>query len=353
MALHFTSTTIHAKLDDLSISSPPKEALNAFYLKIEPFSTNSLLSNSLHADSTYPSKPLTPVMFPGMNLSHLRDEHPEPPLLATSVGSDSEGRMLPSSSTISLLSLSNNSNSNNNSIAPNNMNRANCSCNIDGNTSNSMDFPYNSSKLLGQNITLASMERGNSFSSLRSRKSFSYVSQQTLQHYQRMTSTALPTGVEFPSIFSSQNIPLKRNFSSLFTSSSQSLDPTSVANSPSGFWSSSQTPPGYTSSLGIYKGISTKLGGIHHITPVSGAVGLERQGLLHLGSKHVNIQRSGSDSPVLYPVQTPLEDMPITPLYLNPDSNSYFVLSHSNGGLQTNVSFGFETGGIDEAEEDD
>lgn len=46
--------------------------------------------------------------------------------------------------------------------------------------------------------------------------------------------------------------------------------------------------------------------------------------------------------------------MPMTPLYLNSDSDSYFVLSNTQGAsrTRTSVSYGFETAeGIDENEE--
>ena len=49
-------------------------------------------------------------------------------------------------------------------------------------------------------------------------------------------------------------------------------------------------------------------------------------------SKAINIKNSGGDSPVLIPVQTPIEDLPMTPLYLNSDKNSYFVFTKDSHG---------------------
>lgn len=45
----------------------------------------------------------------------------------------------------------------------------------------------------------------------------------------------------------------------------------------------------------------------------------------------IDIGRRASDSPTLNPVQTPLEEVPMTPLYLNPGDN-YFVLTNGNTG---------------------
>lgn len=46
-------------------------------------------------------------------------------------------------------------------------------------------------------------------------------------------------------------------------------------------------------------------------------------------SQAINI-KTGGEEPVLNPVQTPLEDLPMTPLYLNSEDN-YFVLTNGSG----------------------
>lgn len=354
MALGYTTNSIHTKLDDLSLSSPKLEALESMSPKFEPFSTKSLLSKSLAGDSSFRHKPSSPQMFASIDAAELRDEHPEPPLLATSVGNDLEGRFLPSSSTISLLSLSNNSHNNSRSnVATIVSNDVSQTTSIMGNPPNYIDLHFSQNKPTAQTFTTTSIERGNSFSNLRSRNFHNLSGQQRLQPYQKVSSPAIPSGPEFMSFSSPQNIPLKRNFSSLFTPSSPSLDPTSVANSPSGFWLSSQTPPRGTNSASKVKGVITTFGNNYQTAPMAGATFSENQGSLHLVSKHINIQRSGGDSPILHPVQTPIEDMPMTPLYLNSDSNSYFVIANSQSGHRgrTSVSYGFTTEGIDEKEE--
>lgn len=49
---------------------------------------------------------------------------------------------------------------------------------------------------------------------------------------------------------------------------------------------------------------------------------------MHSVSKAININKAGGESPVLNPVQTPLEDFPMTPLYLNGGGDNYFVLTN-------------------------
>lgn len=357
MALGFTTNSIHAKLDDLSLSSPTLEPQESTSPKVEPFSTKSLLSKSLAGDSSFRHKPPSPQMYSSIDaVGELRDEHPEPPLLATSVGNDLEGRFLPSSSTISLLSLSNNSHNNSvsNIVAnvPTDVLQT-TGTSMMGNPPHYLEQHSNQNKVMAQTFTPTSIERGNSFSNLRSRNFFNLSGQQRLQPYQKVSSPAIPSGAEFVSFSSPQNIPLKRNFSSLFTPSSPSLDPTSVANSPSGFWLNSQTPPRCSNTVIKVKGSTTSFGNNFQTTPLAVNTRTEDEGSLHLVSKHINIQRSGGDSPILNPVQTPIEDMPMTPLYLNSDPNSYFVLTNSQSGHRnrTSVSYGFNTEGIDEKEE--
>lgn len=361
MALKFTTNSIHAKLDDLSINSPILDAQEHMSPKIEPFSTKSLLSKSLAGDSSFRNKPPSPQMFPSIDSALFRDEHPEPLFLATSVGHE-EGRFLPSSSTISLLSLSNNVNNNSSSnmaanTNPGASNNSNNLTSTTGNLPSYIELHFVASKLIPQTFTTASIERGSSFSNLRSRNSFNLSGQQRLQPYQKLTSSAIPSGAEFTSLTSPEHIPLKRNFSSLFIPTSPSLDPTSVANSPSGFWLNSRTPPQQLNITLKGKGLGTSSGTNYVKTAVPASLGTQEPPLsLHLVSRHINIQRSGSDSPILNPVQTPLEDTPMTPLYLNSDPGSYFVLSTAQQGghrQRPSISYGFESENIDEKDEYD
>ena len=73
---------------------------------------------------------------------------------------------------------------------------------------------------------------------------------------------------------------------------SPNLDPVSLGGSPSRFWLSSQTPP--ISTNNSFKSRPT-----------------------------VALHNNGSSSPVLYPVQTPIEELPMTPLFLN-SKTDYF-----------------------------
>lgn len=54
---------------------------------------------------------------------------------------------------------------------------------------------------------------------------------------------------------------------------------------------------------------------------------------MHSVSKAINIKHAGDSSPVLNPVQTPLEDLPMTPLYLNSEE-SYFVLTNNQNAYR-------------------
>lgn len=368
MALGYTANSILAQLDDLRLSSPtcelhePQEHTSS---KMEPISAKSLLSGSLAEDASTYEKAPSPVMFVGMDVEQLRDEHPEPSLLATSVGKEQGGRFLPSSSTISLLSLSNNSN---HCIANG---QVNASGNINNSLSgisnatahnrdhNSLNYLENLNQKLGQSF--APLERGNSSSNVRSRNWLNLSGQQRLQQYQRLTSPGLTFG-EFAlissltSITCPQNIPMKKSPQLLFTPSSPSLDPTSVANSPSGFWLNSHSPPNtyITDKVEELKEKMNKVDQRCEKEPSPEAVNMGKREYmdgvsLHLTSGHFDIERSGGQSPILNPVQTPLEDMPMTPLYLSSDGNLYFVLSKTEP--KTKVSYGFKAARMDEEEE--
>lgn len=306
MAQSFTAKNIHTKLDELSLLqdnfdiSPKKETEG---------STKSLLSTRLAGEKydgaiNIPENILVPVKY--------TDEHPEPELLATSVGKELDGRIIPSSSTISLLSLNSN-----NFLSLNN----------DSYQSNKpAQFP-------------PLLDRKNSHPTLiASRNSITHLNQQRLQPYLKINSPSVPANADFHNSTSPQVIPLSRNHSfQHITPDSPNLDPVSLGGSPSRFWLSSQTPPkshsGSFSRSHVFP--MTQLHSTPHTTQQNGqyfAVGSANS-----VSKAINIKGSGGDSPVLNPVQTPIEDMPMTPLYLNSEKNSYFVLTNevSAGGRHT------------------
>ena len=156
--------------------------------------------------------PLTHRPFGDENQHYV--DHPEPELLATSVGKEVDGRLIPSSSTISLLSL-------------------------------------------------------NQSPSLRNSTTTSYTNLQHLQRMQPYHNQKVTTSpADYTHSFStSRFIPIQQQP----PPDSPNLAPISLGSSPSRFWLSS--PPKSMNRIG--------------------------------------------DEPVIRPVQTPLEEPPMTPLYLN------------------------------------
>lgn len=310
MAQSFTAKNIHTKLNELSIDSlqdnfeisPKKEASG--------LSTTSLLSSRL-AGEQYDGA----ITIPDNILIQARytDEHPEPELLATSVGKELDGRMIPSSSTISLLSLNNN-----NFLSFNN-------------------DSYQSNK--PSQFPPPLLDRKNSHPTLiSSRNSITHSNQQRLQPYLKMSSPSIPANADFYSTTSPQVIPLSRNQSfQHITPDSPNLDPVSLGGSPSRFWLNSQTPP-----KSLSGSLTMSRTQMFPMTQLNSATQPQSQGFIigsaNSVSKAINIKGSGGDSPILNPVQTPIEDMPITPLYLNSEKNSYFVLTKegSMGSRNTN-----------------
>lgn len=342
MALRFSSNNIHNKLGDLTIDSLPE--LNDVPASAQPpCATKSLLSSSL-AGEKYAAQPPDIQKFVMEQLStNLTDEHPEPELLATSVGKYSDGRLIPSSSTISLLSLSNNAAS----VA-----------------TNYLEFvPGQKQPPAGtlQAPMPPVMDRKNSYNNMRSRNSLTHLSQQRLQPYQKLTSPTVGSSAEFTSISSPRNIPMPRN-QGFMTPDSPSLDPTSVGGSPSRFWLNSQTPPrSLLNSLTKSRTQIYPLSKLHNNphAPVQAIQTGQMQMQLpqgsnvdsmHAVSKAININTAGGDSPVLNPVQTPLEEFPMTPLFLNGGGNNYFVFTNGVNARDYQHG-GFD--GIDETEQEE
>ncbi|EGV61280.1 hypothetical protein PSN45_001362 [Yamadazyma tenuis] len=321
---------LNQKLDGLNLSDKrninilPKRSLLSSSLANERL-------NSLHGD--YEVNYLAPAQ---LSPEHPED-HPEPTLLATSVGKDLDGRLIPSSSTISLMSL----NDQHQHLSPNLPQQQFLT---GGFTTSPQQQPLGSQGLDDPNYTLSSKNILDRKSGLRSRNSITHLNQKRFETYQRMSS---PTTNE-DDHSTSQSIPINGKL----IPDSPNLDPTSLTGSPSRFWLSSQTPP--RSMNNSYK----KLSALSHLSPqVPNQQHLHRH-LSHLQAQQsqsqqtydiksglsqafssqagvsdpVNIpQHSGGDSPILNPVQTPSEEQPMTPLYLNNNEfynpTSYFGMN--------------------------
>lgn len=285
--------------------------------------------------------------------TNLTDDHPEPIILASSVGKEIDGRLIPSSSTISLLSL-------------NGQNSGQGGCydttEVDGNGGSSgygtMTSPKNSNNHFAGNYNYshitsnttpqtAFMDRKLGHNNITSRNSLTHLNQIRLQPYQRFSSPSSQQPFiqqETTSSTTCQSIPIE-NKSSIIVPDSPSLDPTSVGGSPSGLWLSSQTPS--KPSTGSFKNNSRSelfhmmqsqqqkqnydsmqpAEPIHSIQPT-----LQSTNQLIYNANASNnytttstisyLKIDGSTSPILHPVQTPSEDPPMTPLYLNSNSLS-------------------------------
>lgn len=328
MATDYSSTNnLRNKLDNLSINSSPEYTNDPRSKTPQQLSTKSLLSQSL-ADGAHGTNvpPQDRRLFYVEDLEQdISPDHPEPSLLATSVGNDHDGRLIPSSSTISLLSLNNNMNSG------------------QFYTSHMEHSTGNKGPVVGFNNT--NPERVNSYTNLRSRNSITHLGQQRLQPYHKMTSPIVPPVGEFTSISSPKNIPWSKN--QMITPDSPNLHPTSIGESPSRFWLNAQTPP---NSLAMAKAKNKFIGnGGLGLTPLH-PINNERQPFPHT----INITKGG-DSPTLNPVQTPVEDMPMTPLYLSSEGGYFVSTNKGFGEKRMDYFFGYSdpVSRHDEREESD
>jgi hypothetical protein len=173
-----------SSFDDLGNSITELRLESAPRSIAKPAKDSQIPMNSLYFSYTNPtnsSAPRSPTMV-SPNLT----EQPEPQILATSAGNDSNGTLITSTSNISLLSLNH-------------------------------EFPVlmNSPKIIPNTSFI--LDRKNS-----------HASQQRIQHYQKFA----PSNVEF-----SASVPIN------VPPDSPNLVPTSVGGSPSRFWLSNQTPP--------------------------------------------------------------------------------------------------------------
>lgn len=254
------------------------------------------------------------------------DEHPEPELLASSVGKEIGGRMIPSSLTISLLSL--------------------------GGTEPlpAAFFPSPKSAQSSYNYTSptqppSGLDRKNSFNTLARHPINNHVTQQRLLSYHKFTSPPITSPADAPTVSSLehaayQGIPIKAPIS---VPDSPCLDPTLVGGLPLRFWLLSQTPPKLLATS--LRNSRTQLYQMQHQQPhpqylqhpffqhqnqiQSASPGLAPYTHYNAGNTYtptaaVNIRRF--DSPALLPVQTPGEEAPMTPLYLS-QNDGYFDIA--------------------------
>lgn len=300
----------------------------------------SLLSSSLANERMNRQQPsdLAPHFHSQAQYNDIQNQlndHPEPELLATSVGRDMDGRLIPSSSTISLLSLNN---------QPQQLQQ---SPQIQQQASFHLSPQLNQNQFEDPNANYNYTSGSNRKTNIRSRNSLTHLNQKRFETYQRLTSP--PPGQDHST---SQSIPINNKF---ITPDSPNLDPTSLNGSPSRFWLSSQTPP--RSMNNSYKKVSALTQLTPHSThpqpphshqsPHNVQANSVQSNLIQaneqLNSQPINIpkfqlKRDGDASPILNPVQTPSEEQPMTPLYL------------SNHEFQANY-FSMKNGQIEEEEE--
>lgn len=327
-------------------------------------STRSLLSSSLAGErneseenkindiSEYPNPYIDIDERMDME-ADIMDDHPEPIILASSVGKEMDGRMIPSSSTISLLSL--NAQNNDNGYNMESIEHGGNSGNEDfGNTvspktlsNNQFTGKYTSSAIPSNpNSQAAFMDRKAGHNNITSRNSLTHLNQQRLQQYQRFPAASLQISgpqLEMGLSATSQSIPIE-NKSVNVVPDSPNLDPISVGGSPSGLWLSNQTPS--RSSSGSNNNSRNQFYYMlqqqqhqqqqqqsypHHTTqPILSPQQTQplqtTNQMLSNASSSSNytttstldyLKFDGSTSPILHPVLTPSEDPPMTPLYLN------------------------------------
>ena len=248
------------------------------------------------------------------NLQYI--EHPEPQLLASSVGKDLDGKLIPSSSTISLLSLN-------------------------------QDVPPRSNEQSQQRQQQQQQQL--SLSMTKTSRTTSYSNLQRLQPYQRAATTSPPfqqhhsqqsqvSSRSSPEVVGFQPFAMQSNYNTNMLlsipgtiPSSPNLDPVSLGGSPSRFWLSAQTPPTPSTNMSrIQANSQTVL-----LQLLQQHLHFQPQYFVHKTRRgSTNKVATGDDSPVLNPVQTPIEDPPMTPLFLSNTNTvkhvDYFTHYHPN-----------------------
>lgn len=301
MTPEFSTTSVKDNLDGLSLN-PSAHQESAPSNKQIRQTTRSLLSESLARDQRKSRNGSYYYPYHSEELNST-DEQPEPALLATSVGKDSDGRLIPSSSTISLLSL------NQAPVPP---------------TAHLSEMAFS-----GIKGSLIPGDRASSYTNLRSRNSITHLNQQRLQPYHKLTSPIPNVSSEFPASSSPSFVPLARNIS--YTPDSPNLDPISGHGSPSRFWLSSQTPP-KTAMSSLRTPNKSNLINFTSLPKVQE----NEQICSHSVSQAIAISNEGNKSPILNPVLTPLEDLPMTPLFLN-HGDHYFIANRLRPEFDDNM----------------
>lgn len=355
--------------------APPPAALLARPMSPQESLLTSSLANERVSKSNgiqIRSLGIMPSDYSTMMHDDFVDDHPEPELLASSVGKEIGGRLIPSSSTISLLSLSDKQQMHgaqasmgqpnpNSGLGPNyTLTSPTMASNVGAKTptipikTGFVVVPpqpqhFNITSGQGMPAPVNTYNRTSSFSHLNQIRMYPYQ--------QRMTSPP-PAAINSPGVLAAPTAtgPVTSISNSNATSSmvlpntqlhdshnvtqtqpisirssyqqavphlmayqqqmhgihapgkvpdSPNLNPTSLGASPSRFWLSSQTPPQsltHPSSMMTM----TQVHAQNLVQPI--AIGSQTR----YGGDHLK----PSGSPVLNPVQTPKEELPMTPLYL-------------------------------------
>lgn len=308
--MSFNSDHLNQKLDRLDLSDKRHVAS----IPNKP----SLLSSSL-ANERYSSKP--PINNDD-TIPEKYHDHPEPELLASSVGKEFDGKLIPSSSTISLLSLNQQSQLQHlNLNQPHNHHNQSLQQNPQVNLMSRSPQQISPQPIQGQFDDNYSFQSPKSTAyqlkpgTIKSRNSFPHLNhQKRYETYQRLTSPPLPDHS------TSQSIPINQRG---MVPDSPNLGPTSLNGSPSRFWLSSQTPP---------RSLSNSLKKVSPLTQLAPHMPTIPQQSSFSGSTPASMPMAipnselgkGGDSPTLNPVQTPQEEAPMTPLYLSNDNTGYF-----------------------------
>jgi hypothetical protein len=207
-----------------------------------------------------------------------RDDHPEPQLLALLVGKEFDGRMIPSSSTILLLLLL-----------------------------HQPDAPKVTRGFNAPPLAAAPIDRKLSMNNIPSRH--------LLTHFKRLPQSQTqppllpPLQAPPPAAYASAApMPIAR---APVVPDSPNLDPTLLGGLPLRFWLLLQTPP--RSLAGSFNGRP-----LHHLQPMMIP---ERSN--YIAAPHKKLA-PGDASPTLNPVLTPVEETPMTPLYLSQHREEYF-----------------------------
>lgn len=282
----------------------------------------SLLSTSLANQRLMDQQNMIDSNLPGVSSVMEEEEdysdHPEPELLATSV----DGKLIPSSSSISLFSLNQSQQyspkiqsqtfsqltpvqqspqqSQQSQQSQSQQSQQSIVSQLASQTALSTQPQTQSQQYTSPQLVQGELRRG--------RNSVSSLNQKRYENY-RLTSPPIQDPV----------VAIPINNKNLNVPDSPNLDPTSLTGSPSRFWLSSQTPPKLLNNS--YK----RLSGLSEYQKNQLNHQLSNLQLQQIQSvQPMRIPKDVRDSPILNP-QTPNEDQPMTPLYLN---NNYLTSNY-------------------------